>query len=66
MDQYNGTQLPTEYDNYHSRPEQIANRAVRGKARKEMKYKLGAAAIADKDIDHKKLIRSGGGNGPGE
>jgi hypothetical protein len=60
-----GRNYRKEYDNYHARPEQIANRAERGKARAEMKKKLGAAAIAGKDIDHKKPIRSGGGNGGG-
>ena len=54
-----------EYDNYHSRPEQIANRAARGAARAQVKKKLGAAAIAGKDIDHKKMIKDGGGNGGG-
>jgi hypothetical protein len=50
---------------YNSTPEQISNRSDRNQARDYMKKKLGAAAIAGKDIDHKKPIRSGGGNGKG-
>ena len=54
-----------EYDAYQGKPEQIKNRAQRNAARAGMKKKLGASAIAGKDIDHKKMIRSGGGNDPG-
>jgi hypothetical protein len=54
-----------EYDSFHGKPEQIAKRAARGAARAQVKKKLGAAAIAGKDIDHKKPLRSGGGNGGG-
>ena len=55
----------SEYANYHSKPEQIANRAKRNAARQQVKDKVGAAAIAGKDVDHKKSIRAGGGNGGG-
>jgi hypothetical protein len=55
----------SEYENYHSRPEQIKNRAMRNKARAQVKDKLGAGAVAGKDVDHKTPIRSGGGNGGG-
>ncbi len=42
-----------EYDEYHSRPEQVKNRASRNSARKKMEKKHGKSAIAGKDIDHK-------------
>ena len=54
-----------EYDAYQGKPEQIKNRAQRNAARAQMKKKIGASAISGKDIDHKKMIRSGGGNDPG-
>lgn len=54
-----------EYQNYHGRPEQIANRTKRVLARREMEDKLGADAIAGKDVHHKKALRHGGGNGKG-
>lgn len=51
-----------EYANYHSKPEQKKNRASRNSARaqaeKEGKVKKGDG----KDVDHKKPLRSGGGN----
>lgn len=40
-----------EYDNYHSKPEQRANRSSRNKARR--KAKKAGYAVAGKDIDHK-------------
>lgn len=52
-----------EYDNYHGKPEQIANRAKRVQARRDMEAKHGKAAIAGKDVHHKKALRHGGGNG---
>jgi hypothetical protein len=54
-----------EYDNYHGKPEQRANRSKRVLARREMEDKLGKKAIAGKDIDHKKPLRSGGTNAAG-
>lgn len=54
-----------EYKIYHSKPEKIKERAQRNAARASVKKKVGAAAIAGKDIDHKKPIRKGGGNGKG-
>ena len=38
---------------------------LRVEARRIMKKKLGAKAIAGKDIDHKTPIKKGGGNSPG-
>jgi hypothetical protein len=40
-----------EYDNYHSKPEQRANRSSRNKARRKM-AKAGYN-LAGKDVDHK-------------
>ena len=53
-----------QYKRYEGTPEGIAARSQRNKARRAMEKKLGSAAIAGKDIDHKKPIRSGGSNNP--
>lgn len=50
---------------YNSTPENIQKRSLRNKARRIMRDKVGAAAIAGKDVDHKHPVRSGGGNGAG-
>jgi len=42
----------SEYENYHSKPEQKKRRAGRNLARRLMKKKLGSL-ILGKDIDHK-------------
>lgn len=55
-------QLKKHYADYQGKPEQIAKRAARNAARAAMEKKLGKAAIAGKDIDHKRPIRSGGSN----
>lgn len=54
-----------EYARYHGKPAQIKERAQRNAARAQVKDKLGAAAVAGKDVHHKKAIRHGGGNGSG-
>lgn len=41
----------SEYENYHSKPEQKKNRAGRNLARRIMKKKLGAK-LNGKDVDH--------------
>lgn len=52
-----------EYQNYQGKPEQIKNRAERNAARAEM-VKAGKAHKGDgKDVDHKRPIVKGGGNG---
>lgn len=51
-----------EYATYHGKPEQIKKRAERVQARRDEEKRLGKAAIAGKDIDHKKPLRSGGSN----
>jgi hypothetical protein len=50
---------------YNSRPEIIANRSQQNQARAIMKKKLGGAAIAGKDVGHKKSVISGGSNSAG-
>lgn len=53
-----------EYANYHGKPEQIAKRGMRVQARRDVVKKVGEAAVAGKDIDHKKALRHGGTNAP--
>ena len=52
----------TEYDKYHSRPEQIENRTARTTARRQ----ANAAGVTHKgdgmDIDHKVPLSKGGSN----
>ena len=54
-----------EYARYHGKPEQIKERAQRNAARAEMVKRHGKAALAGKDVHHKRAIRHGGGNGNG-
>jgi len=54
-----------EYARFHGKPAEIAKRADRNAARAKVKKKLGAAAVAGKDVHHKQAIRNGGGNGKG-
>lgn len=42
-----------EYNNYHSSPLQKKRRAGRNTARRRVKRRLGDAAVAGKDVDHK-------------
>lgn len=51
-----------EYENYQGRPEQIANRSKRNKARRAMEKELGKDALKGKDVDHKVPISKGGSN----
>lgn len=48
-----------EYAQYHGKPEQIKNRAKRNAARKAMGLKVGDP----REVDHKKPLSKGGGNG---
>ena len=57
-----GRDYNKEYRLYQGTPEQIKNRAQRNAARAIAKKKFGAAAIAGKDIDHDRPIRSHGTN----
>ena len=44
-------------------PKEKKKRAARNRDRYKMKKKYGASALKGKDIDHKKPLRNGGGNG---
>lgn len=50
---------------YNSTPEMIKKRGMNNAARAMVKKKVGAAALAGKDVDHKNPLRSGGGNSKG-
>ena len=50
---------------YNSQPHIIKNRDQQNAARAIMTKKLGAAALAGKDVGHKKSVISGGSNAPG-
>ena len=50
-----------EYNSYHGKPEQIANRAARNKARAEAGLKPGDG----KEVDHKKPLSKGGSKSKG-
>lgn len=61
--QRNGVrQYKKEYEEYHSKPEQIKNRAKRNKARAEMEEEHGD--LTGKDVGHKKALIKGGSNDP--
>jgi hypothetical protein len=47
---------------YNSRPEIIKNRSQQNQARAIMKKKVGEAALAGKDVAHKRSVISGGSN----
>jgi len=52
-----------EYEQYHGTPEQRKNRAARNRARYKLE-KEGRVAKGDgNDVDHKKPLSKGGGNG---
>lgn len=55
-------ELKRHYRDYQGKPEQIKNRAQRNAARADMEKKHGSAALAGKDVHHKRPIRSGGSN----
>jgi hypothetical protein len=42
-----------EYDRYHSKDDQLKNRASRNKARRAVTKAKGKAAVKGKDVDHK-------------
>tara|TARA_Y100001963_G_C6599404_1_gene361756 strand:+ start:192 stop:440 length:249 start_codon:yes stop_codon:yes gene_type:complete len=48
-----------EYREYHGKPEQIDNRSKRNSARRKMNLKKGDG----KEVDHKRPLSKGGGNG---
>lgn len=51
-----------EYANYHSKPEQKHNRALRNAARSEMEDRGLVHKGDGKDVDHKKPLDRGGSN----
>ena len=53
-----------EYANYHSKPEQKHNRALRNAARREMEDRGMVRKGDGKDVDHKKPLDKGGSNAP--
>lgn len=57
--------INSEYKNYQGKPEQIKNRAKRNAARAEMEEKGLVRKGDGKDVDHRKPIAKGGGNGSG-
>ena len=50
---------------YNHTPTNIGKRVERDQARAIMTKKLGKTAVAGKDIDHIRPVRSGGTNAPG-
>ena len=60
-----GRNYRSEYDNYHSSPEQKKKRAMRNAARRKAE-KLGTVSKGDgKDVHHIKPLAKGGKNTPG-
>lgn len=51
-----------EYAQYHSKPEQKKNRAMRNTARRQAIAEHGKAALKGKDVDHIKPLSRGGTN----
>lgn len=52
-----------EYDEYHGTEEQKRNRARRNNARRKMEREGKVSRGDGKDVDHKKPLSKGGGNG---
>lgn len=48
-----------EYDEYHGKPAQRKNRSKRNQARRKLGLKKGDS----REVDHKKPLSKGGGNG---
>lgn len=48
---------------YQDKKKQVKNRVKRNAARRLMTKTKGKAALKGKDVDHKKPLKSGGGNG---
>lgn len=47
---------------YNHRPDIIKDRTKRNQARTIMRKELGSKAIKGKDVDHKRMVKDGGGN----
>lgn len=52
-----------EYKSFHGKPEEIKKRALRNAAHNATEKRVGHSISAD--VDHKKPLRKGGGNTPG-
>jgi hypothetical protein len=50
-----------EYQQYHSKPEQIKRRAMRNAARREYEKRYGDLP-SNIDVDHKRMLKDGGTN----
>lgn len=51
-----------EYKNYHSKPEQKKNRAIRNNARRRLESEGRVTKGDGKDVDHKIPLSKGGSN----
>ncbi len=51
-----------EYENYHSKPKQKKNRALRNNARRRLENEGKVYKGDGKDVDHKKPLSKGGSN----
>lgn len=61
----NQSKAKQAYDKaYNARPEEIKKRAMRNKARAEYEKKHGDLP-SDVDVNHKRPLKTGGGNGHG-
>jgi hypothetical protein len=54
--------INSEYDEYHSKPEQKKNRAARNTARREAERDGKVSKGDGKDVAHKKALINGGSN----
>ena len=55
-------QYRKHYEDYQGKPKQLKAQAQRHAARTEVTKREGKAAVAGKDVDHKKRIVHGGTN----
>lgn len=50
---------------YENKPEQVKKRVMRNQARAAMEKKLGRKLKPTEEVDHKKMLKDGGSNKPG-
>ena len=58
-------QLRAHGKGFQATKEQKQNRAKRNAARAKVAKRVGKAALKGKDVDHKRMLSKGGGNGKG-
>lgn len=58
-------QITRQVKGYNATPANTKKRSLRNQARALVEKRVGKAALIGKDIDHKRPVRSGGGNGAG-